>query len=254
MVHFVYDGSFEGLLTAVFDVYEDKAQRAQLFSVKNYQPDAFAERRDVLTDSVKANRVWKGLFRKLSPQGLLNVYSVYLSERDDRETLLLAFFRRVFAESVSIEDDFSSPLIVQISQISRQIHREKHRFEAFVRFIHLKGDVYFASIEPDFNILPLIGPHFTERYADQRWIIYDTRRQYGLYYDLKQVQEVYFEEVPDSSVLDLSSDQIEEGEELMQKLWQVYFQSVNIVERKNMKLHRKHLPIRYWKYLIEKQI
>jgi probable DNA metabolism protein len=38
-----------------------------------------------------------------------------------------------------------------------------------------------------------------------------------------------------------------------QELWQNYFESTNITERKNIKLHVRHVPKRYWKYLSEKQ-
>jgi hypothetical protein len=36
-------------------------------------------------------------------------------------------------------------------------------------------------------------------------------------------------------------------------LWQAYFDHVNIPERKNLKLHYRQMPRRYWKYLSEKQ-
>ena len=39
---------------------------------------------------------------------------------------------------------------------------------AFVRFELLQDEVYFAKIEPDFNVLPLFRKHFKERYADQK--------------------------------------------------------------------------------------
>lgn len=254
MVYFVYDGSFEGLLTAVFDIYEGKALTAHIVPADRYQPDVFAEKREVITDATKANRVWKGLQKRLSAHALLNIFSVHLSERPDRESLLLSFFRRVFAEELWVEEDFSSSVVLQIAQIGKQLHREKHRFEAFVRFTQLRDGVYFATIDPDFNVLPLIGPHFTERFADQEWIIYDIRRRYGLHYDTHKVQEVYFDFQPHHTLHSIPDDLSAEEEELTQKLWQVYFRSVNIPARRNMKLHRKHLPIRYWKYLTEKKI
>ena len=46
---------------------------------------------------------------------------------------------------------------------------------------------------------------------------------------------------------------IAEEETLYQQLWQLYFASVNIPARKNMKLHIRHMPRRYWKYLTEKK-
>ena len=32
--------------------------------------------------------------------------------------------------------------------------------------------------------LPMLIKHFRNRYADQKWIIYDVKRGYGLHYDL----------------------------------------------------------------------
>jgi probable DNA metabolism protein len=99
-------------------------------------------------------------------------------------------------------------------------------------------------------VLPLIANHFKERYADQRWLIYDCRRKYGLYYDLREVSEVmiHFNE-GDSQ----EENVYDEKESLYQELWKQYFDSVNIKARRNMKLHIQHVPKRYWKYLIEKQ-
>ena len=54
-----------------------------------------------------------------------------------------------------------------------------------------------------------------------------------------------------SGVLKYISDAFEE---LYQKLWHSYFQSINIEARKNTKLHLQHVPRRYWKYLTEKQV
>ena len=58
--------------------------------------------------------------------------------------------------------------------------------EAFVRFQLTKDGLYYCIIQPDYNVLPLISNHFEKRYADQRWLIYDSRRKYGIYYDLKK--------------------------------------------------------------------
>jgi probable DNA metabolism protein len=100
-------------------------------------------------------------------------------------------------------------------------------------------------------VLPLISTHFKERYADQRWLIYDCRRKYGLYYDLDEVSEVTidFNESNNNS-----KDVYDEKENLYQELWKQYFDSVNIKARKNMKLHIQHVPKRYWKWLVEKQV
>ena len=39
----------------------------------------------------------------------------------------------------------------------------------------------------------------------------------------------------------------------MQAMWRAYFQAVTIPERRNLALHLRHVPKRYWPYLTEKQ-
>ncbi len=253
MTHFVYDGSFEGLLTAIFEVYERKADIVRIIPASQYQPDAFSEKIEIYPDETKANRVWKGLQKKLSVDGLTNVFSCYLSELPDREELILEFCRLVFASDDKVEENYGSPIVLRVAQIGRQLFREKHRFEAFVRFGQLQDGTFYATIDPDFNVIPLIISHFVTRYADQAWIIYDIRRKYGIYYDKTEVQEVRFDFSPLAQPGNASPETYDSREDLYQLLWQAYFKSVNIPARRNMKLHRKHVPIRYWKYLIEKQ-
>jgi hypothetical protein len=36
---------------------------------------------------------------------------------------------------------------------------------------------FLSLVRPDFNVLPLIQPHFKRRYQDQRWLIYDEQRK-----------------------------------------------------------------------------
>jgi probable DNA metabolism protein len=123
--------------------------------------------------------------------------------------------------------------------------------EAFVRFQKLKDDTFYAAVEPDFNVLPLLIRHFKSRYADQKWIIYDLKRKYGLYYDLHNVQYISL----DFANIGKAGDVIAaftEDEGIYQHLWKNYFTSVNIPSRKNTKLHVRHIPKRYWKHLTEK--
>jgi probable DNA metabolism protein len=253
MTQFIYDGTFEGLLTAVFEIYERKAEKARIVSDKNFLPDIFGGQVKICTDAIKANRVWKGLQKKVSVSSLVNVYSVFLSELPEAEEILLSLFKEVFASADNVEENYGSHAVLRVAQIGKQLFREKHRFEAFVRFQKLQDGIFYASIDPDFNVIPLITAHFVRRYADQEWIIYDVRRQYGMHYDTKQVQEVYFEFEVITKHGEAPDEIQDQQEDLYQLLWKVYFKNVNIPARRNMKLHKKNVPVRYWKYLIEKQ-
>lgn len=247
----IYDESFAGLLTAIYEVYEYKMKDVAIGKDETTY-SLFGNRHTVHTNEGKSQRVLNKLEQKLSTSAMSMFYKTYLSGIPFMEDLLLRYVRLVLASKKSIENNYSHPDILMLQQTSRKVDREKHRMEAFVRFQLTKDGLYYAIIQPDYNVLPLISKHFKDRYADQRWLIYDSTRKYGIYYDLKDVSEVQMEfaDLNDNTQLVIIHD---DKENLYQVLWKQYFTSVNIQSRKNMKLHIRHMPKRYWRYLIEKQ-
>lgn len=246
-----YDGTMDGLLSAVFYCYEYRLGEVKIRPAAFFQHTLFGNTVTVLTEEAKSARVWDGLKNKLSKTGLANFYRAFLSEESGIEDHLLAYCRHAFASKHLIDSDFSHPAVMHVSQLSKKVYREKHRMEAFVRFQLTADNMYYSAIEPDFNVLPLIEPHFKNRYADQRWLIYDVKRKYALYYDLQSVAivELRFSEGLSNSDIGLVTH---ENEALYQQLWQRYFKSVNIEARKNLKLHLKEMPRRYWRRMVEK--
>ena len=246
----LYDGTFEGLLTVVFEVYEYKMEQPRIKRGNVADGSLFGDVHVVQTNNAKAKRVLTKLEQKISKTAMTQVYKSFLSELNGMENLLLRYVQYVIAGKHGVENDYGHPDVLQVQQTSKKVHREKHRMEAFVRFQLTKDGLYYAIVQPDYNVLPLIATHFKERYADQRWLIYDGRRKYGLYYDLNEVTEVTI----DFNENDTEAKNVyDEKEDLYKELWKQYFDSVNIKARKNMKLHIQHVPKRYWKYLIEKQ-
>ncbi len=248
----VYDGTFDGFFTCVFHVYDLKLKHVNIQRKDEVQESLFGSSEEVLTDSEKADRVWKGVKRKTSSTGSLRIYYAFLSEQKGVENLLLRYVQYALKSNLPIDTDFGNEDILKVSQIAKSVGREKHRMEAFVRFKLTKDNLYFANIEPDFDVLPLILKHFKRRYADQKWMIYDLKRNYGLYYDLEKVDIVNMMLPNDFDATKTSKDFFADEELEFQILWQDYFESTNIPSRKNMKLHVRHVPKRYWKYLSEK--
>ncbi len=244
-----YDGSFAGFFTAVFEIYEYKMPDPDITRDIVANSSLFGTTHIVATDEKKAKRVYQKLQSVISAKTFRQLYDVYLSEIKDIDNVLFRYIQYALQSKFVIENDYSNADVLLIQQTSRKVHREKHRMEAFVRFKLTKDNLYYATIQPDYNVLPLICRHFKERYADQRWLIYDVQRKYGLYYDLQTVEEVKI----DFSEAATSAHIFNEKEEIYQELWQVYFSNVNTKARKNLKLHIQHVPKRYWRYLVEKQ-
>ena len=248
----VYDGSFEGLLTAIFEIYEYKIPDSKIYKNGQAATALFGTTHIVQTDHSKATRVYNKLKEQLTPVALSRFYKTYLSELPSIENHLLLYAQYIIAAKVAVENNYGHADVLMIHQTARKVDREKHRMEAFVRFRLTKDELYYSIIQPDYNVLPLISKHFEDRYADQRWLIYDAARKYGLYYDLKTVAAVtvnFDTIINDKQYLATIHN---EKEELYQQLWQQYFASVNIAARKNMKLHIQHMPKRYWRHLVEK--
>lgn len=249
----IYDSSFDDFLCAVFDVYEYKFSEVEIITEAGFRGNIFEKIHFTNHDPKHSERVLKGLQQKLSPEAQQQLYRAFLSEITGIENVLLQYIRYVFSSKQSVEDDCSNMAVLTIAQTAKKVGREKHRMEAFVRFQKTADYLFYAIVEPDYNVLPLIAEHFKNRYADQAWLIYDTRRRWGLYYDLKTVAEVqlsFRDDVGDGKNI---RSVFEENEESYQKLWQAYFKSTNIPARKNKKLHLQHMPKRYWRYLTEKQ-
>lgn len=249
----IYDGTFDGFLSTVFHVFEHKLKSVNIQNEFLVQQGLFSEVEKVITDKQKANRVWKGLSSKLSAQGKYQLYYAFLSEQSGVEAILLDYIRYAFSKATPVDKDYTYPSVLKVAQIAKSVGREKHRMEAFVRFKLTKDNIYFANIEPDFNVLPLIEKHFKRRYADQKWVVYDIKRAYGLFYDLEKVEIVNMDFPDNFDFSKTDNDFFTTQEFEFQKLWQDYFKATNIASRKNMKLHIRHVPKRYWKYLSEKQ-
>lgn len=248
----IYDGSFNGFLTAIFVAFEEKMQVADIQKNSISQNGLFSETETIFTHTERAKRVWNGIQKK-SHTAIKNVYFSYLSETEGVELLLYRYVRKLFVDKISVYSDYSDDIVPKISQLAKSVGGEKHRMEAFVQFQLSRDDIYFANIEPDFDVLPLISKHFRSRYADQQWLIYDIKRKYGIYYDL-ECMEIVSLDLTEMYTYSINKNHRFSAEEYeSQDVWNHYFKSTRIKSRINSKLHTQHVPKRNWKYQGEKK-
>ena len=247
-----YDSTFEGFLTAIFEIYEFKYVNPKIIKKQDLQQNLFAEATEIFSNEEKSDRVIKKLEKQLGRDGIRCLLYAFLSEMETIEQdLYQVIDYAVENPALNIMKDFGHDAVLKIIKLTKSVGREKHRMEAFIRFELLKDGVFFAKIDPDFDVLTLIIPHFKNRYQDQKWMIYDLRRKYGVYYDLKTTTIITLD--LDIKLLNESNNLYAASEIKYQKLWSEYFDHTNIKERKNTKLHVQHVPKRYWKYLTEKK-
>lgn len=253
---YLYDRTFDGLLTAVFDAFVRKQMPTAILGEGESLPLFHDEVFTVVTNEEKASRVWRALEKKLSKEALTMLTVSYLAELPELDLHLFNYIGKAVTATKSIETHFTDEDVRFVTDTFRRVRYERLRMMQFVRFQKAKDGTYFALIRPDFDVIPLIIPHFQDRFADQPWIIYDIRRNYGSHYDGREVRPITFTD--DGRTFDphtgkLCAHLLADDENLFQDLWRTYFKAVCIKERLNPRKHRKDMPVRYWPYMTEKQ-
>lgn len=253
MFVFFYDKTFEGLLTAVFDAYNRKTFPDKLLAEGEIAPLFMSDCYTVITQEDKARRVWTALEKKMSKLACNMLTNAWLSELDGADEMLFRYIRKTIDSKTSIETNFGDKDVLELHQTARKVSHEGHYLRMFVRFQKAADDIFFSPISPIYNALPLAVEHFVDRFADQKWVIYDVKRHYGYYYDLHTTEEITLDS--DDHLLSGKLDEslMAEDEKMFQDLWKGYFNAMTIKERINPRLQRQHMPKRFWKYLTEKQ-
>ena len=252
-MHFLYDNTFDGLLTCVFEAFNRKEFPENIVG-ENKQLPLFIESFRVITDDAKADRVLKALRKKISKAALDMLFISYLSELEEIEIRIFHYIQKALLAGISIETDFTDSDVLELSKIYKKVGREEERIRQFVRFQKTADGLFFAAMNPIYNVIPLTARFFKTRFADQQWIIYDVKREYGLYYNLKTVETVQFEQLPFATGTGrLTAEKLDQYEIAFQILWKDYLKAITIRERLNLKLQRQHMPKRFWNYLTEKQ-
>ena len=265
---YVFDNTLDGLLTAVFDSFFLHQQPEMLLGEGEQLPLFADEPHVVITDNDKAARVWKGLEKHLSTDGLRMITLSWLSEERTLNQPLFNFICKVFRQKVgdssssatdylSLERNASDADVLAVRNSCRRVLHEQLRMKQFIRFQKAKDGTYLAVVSPDHNVLSLITHHFQDRFNDQPWLIYDAKRHYGYYYD-GSAEPIHITFEDESAVpFDLTNGKLDdevlsENDRIFQDLWRTYFKAICIKERMNPKKQLSDMPRRYWKYMTEK--
>jgi probable DNA metabolism protein len=250
----LYDGTFEGFLSVIFYCYARNIVPLKICNVNEYQESLFISKETIPSVTEHSDRVWKAWQHKLSPRIDQLPYLAFLSSEPDIEMKLFRFAKMSFSSSAKMESNFGDPDVLEIRKAARRVQQEAMRMMQFVRFQKTKDDIFFAGISPRYDVLPMILYQLQDRFADQQWLVYDIKRDYGFYHDLHNLKEVI---VQDKSFClydgQLNANALHEEEIPYQNFWVQYCQSITIRERLNLNLQKQHMPKRYWKYLTEKK-
>lgn len=245
MFVYIYDGSFEGLLTSVYEAYYTQEKPEKILKNIEFEPSLIYKPIYIHTDLDKFHKVYDAINTKIGNEALQNIYYTFLSELKDSSTLIYKYIKLGFKIGRDLPEYLHLDTVLKIQDISKKVTCEAHRMLGFIRFTDLHNNIYYAPIEPDHNLLTLVSPHFANRLATERWIIHDLKRDLASLYDNGQWIITTFKK---DKYLEFN---IRDKQEEYENLWKEYFKSAAIEDRLNPKAQRRSMPIRYHKHLTE---
>ena len=257
MRDYLYDGTFEGLLTCVYHhYYTDKA--AGIYQQGEYQPSMLYTFMEVETEQDKADRVYEAIQSKISDYSLRLIYRAFLSGIAGKENVILNYVLLGFRVGPSVGSLHGRPEVNALEDIVRKVGNERERMLQFVRFKVMEAagtkegpgspQILYAKIEPEHDVVALVAHHFAERFSHDPLIIHDIGRSKAVvaFEGDWYVADFDGTHLPDGSALIMSED-----ERAYQSLWRTYFDHIAIKERTNPRCQKNHMPVRYWKHLTE---
>jgi probable DNA metabolism protein len=244
---FLYDGTFEGLLCAyAAALAQGEADGAEFASAAAWQPGLLDEVFRVVADSATAEALLERVRREVSPQAVWRLMRGWCAEDATLERPMFEYIRLGFKFGGEVDRHLTEPAVHTVMQSARRVGQEIHRFHGLLRFRELADGTLYGPMAPDVNIAAAVALHFVARLRGERWLIHDTRRGLGVFWDGKRLELTEI----DGGVLEPEAQAV--GETECQRLWQCYFKAVAIPERLNPALQRRCLPRRYWENLVEK--
>ena len=191
MRDYLYDGTFEGILTCIYHHYYTE-QAAGIYRREEYQPSLLCDYMEVETEEDKATRVYDAIKEKISDYSLRCIYRAYLSAVPGKETAILRYVVLGFKVGRQLGSLHGNPVVKDIESMVKKISVEKERMLQFVRFEVMEtagrgGDItaggsgagreiLYARVEPDHDVLELVADHFADRFRHDPVIICDVGR------------------------------------------------------------------------------
>jgi probable DNA metabolism protein len=160
---------------------------------------------------------------------------------EKKEMAMLRFLILGFQLGACVANCLADPVVDRMLQAEKHLLGEAHLLSGFIRFADYEGRL-FASIRPKNFVLPLLAPHFADRYALEAFLIYDRTHGIALAYEKGRAELCEL-----AGIL----PEISDTERFYQALWKQFYHTIGIEARANARCRRTHLPQRYWENMVE---
>lgn len=242
-VSYTYDGSLNGFLTCVYEIYVHREAPAAFAGPETEQLSLFPQR-SITTHPDHARRVLLSLPKRLGAEGAGWVTRGFLTCLPEKELHLFRFLAMGYERGPAFLRDLTDDRVAILGKALTHLKGEAHLLRGFVRFSDL-GGVLVGEIGPKNRVLPLLRGHFCARYSGERFVLYDRTHREALFYEPRRWAIVPLEEFSPAAPGQEERD--------YRALWRRFYDTVAIEGRYNPKCRMTHMPKRYWHLMTEFQ-
>lgn len=242
---FIYDGTLEGLLCAIFETYRQKLVPSEIVTEENLQLRLGQQPITIPTSPAIAQRVKDGLCRDCGRSTFSAIGVAFLSDEPDKGTAICSFVRYAMREKANVLGQIAHPCVEPMVKLHRFVMNERHYMMQFLRFREMQGGVWFAACNPKANVVPILMDWFSARFNTQPFIIFDEA------HGIAGVSHNGTWTLVKSDSLTLPEETTDEA--LMADAWKRFYDAVSIKDRYNPELQRSFMPKRLWGNITEMQ-
>ncbi|MBU5482622.1 TIGR03915 family putative DNA repair protein [Blautia sp. MSJ-19] len=239
------------IMTCIYDAWSEALKighnQIQLKKEPIFQQTMFDEYIHVDGDSSKAEKVIRSIRRNISETAYLDVYYASLAADENALQAIYDFLRIGFAIGNTVTEQYTNPYVMKLLELRRRVSNEEHHFCEFARFQSLDSQVYVSHLEPQNDVIMLVGQHFADRMPSEHWMIIDDNRRTACVHVKDSENYLRYLTAQEFETL----QKTESYEDKYTSMWKTFFQAISIEQRKNYVCQRNLFPLWKRKHAVE---
>ena len=243
----ICEDTFDGIMTAIYDgwVLMREGNSIKIHPGLSYEIGFFSEYKEIKTDERKASQVASSIRVRISVPAYMAVYRACMHYDEEKANKILKFLTVGYRVGAKVMKMYGEKAVMDMLEINRKVANEAHLFKGFVRFEEIKGGILYSEIEPKCNVITLLAYHFEDRFPEEKFIIYDSKRKLSCIHDIGKETILVVDRDMNQMTKDLKySDDYNE-------LWRLFFNTIGIDSRYNPKCQMTQLPKWFRKNMTE---
>jgi len=246
MLIYVIEPSINGLLSAFYLCCKEKRVPARIAYSDWIEVGLEDEVVSVASDEEKSRRILDWLENTCGRQKINLLFTAFDSGRADKCEVILRLLLCVYKYGVKAFEMKNLQAVAEFDRICAQVAYEVERLCGFVRFravneiVSSSGrafELLYAVYRSDNDVLDRVAGYFAERNNGIPFVLHDGGREKAALYNGERIITV-----PLKGKVDLV---VGEDEALFSSMFKRYFDTVSVSTRKNSRLQRAFLPLRY---------